>query len=282
MLKPRLALVLASSLPLTCALAAVPRMQSVEVQMLDRSPGKVAAQQDPKKGRLALLAQVVALQHTRAKDVARTVSRSLKLDRKRTDLVVIPHPDANALLLRGSKARISQALDEIARVDIQPAFEGNQAITKVVIIENGSATEIARTLNKFFNTQATDDLRIEPHAPNNMVLLRGTKNRVIDALDLIARLDMKPAARQAKPKWVILEHTRAAEVAATLIRFLDLASNTGPNRGLMIDADKGRNAIILRGTVEQTKQAIELIARIDWAAGKKPASKKPEKANKVR
>lgn len=279
MFQSAIAFVLAASLSLTCAVSAAPRVQSVDVHRAGGAPGQQAAQQDAKNRRLAPAVQVVALKHAQAKDVAEMVTRSMKLSRRRTDLVLLAHPDANALLLRGTKPMITQALDAIARVDVQPAFESNNAITKVIIIEHGSAAEIARTLNKFLATRATDDLRIEPHAPNNMVLLRGTKNRVIDALDLIAQLDMKPAAKQAKPKWVVLEHTKAAEVAATLIRFLDLSGNAGQNRGLMIDANKGRNAIILRGTAEQTKQAIELIARIDWAAGKKAApqeSKNPK------
>lgn len=271
MLKPTIALVLAASLPLTVANATDPLGPQVRVQRGVGATDQQEPRQGPKKARPSALAQVVFLEHTMANEVAKLLNRSLKLSRKRDDLVLIPHAEANSLLLRGTKARITEALDAIARVDVQAALEGVNAMTQIISLDYGSATEVAKTLNRFLDAKGSDDLRIEPHAPNNMLLVRGTKNRVKEALDLIARLDMKPAGRQVKPKWVVLEHTKATEVAATLIRFLDLANNAGPNRGLMVDANRERNAIVLHGTVEQTKQAIELIARIDWAAGKKAA-----------
>ena len=64
--------------------------------------------------------------------------------------------------------------------------------------------------------------------------------------------------------------TKAGEVAATLNRFLDLGQRDGPNRGFFIDANKPRNAVILRGTAKQVSEAMHLIARMDV---KTPATK---------
>jgi len=280
MLKSAAVVFFASVLPVTSAVASVPQGRVVEVQVSKKAASQKQGQ-DPTKAKPRVLVQVVPLEYTRATDLASTIKRQLRVpSRRRGGMVITPHIEANTLLLSGTKKQITEALDVIARVDVQPALHGAKATTQVVTLEYGSANEIAKTLNRFLETKDCDDLRIEPHAPNNMLLMRGTKERIKDALDLIAHLDRKPAKAKSKPKWVILEHTRAAEVVPTLIRFLDLAKNAGPNRGLMIDANKEHNAVVLRGTAEQTKQAIELIAQIDWAAGKKLVKKAGKKGSR--
>lgn len=280
MLKSAAVVIFASVVPVVSVVASTPQGRVVEVQTSKPAAPKNKAP-GPQEAKPTQLIQVVALQYTRASEVENVLKKQLGLrSRRRGGMVLTPHLEANALLLSGSKEQVTQALDAIARIDVEPALHSAKAITQIVTLEYGSATEVARTLNRFLETKDCDDLRIEPHAPNNMVLLRGTKERIKDALELIARLDAKPAKAKSKPKWVVLEHTRAAEVVPTLIRFLDLAKNAGPNRGLVIDANKERNAVVLRGTAEQTKQAIELIAQIDFAAGKKIGQK--AKGAKVR
>tara|TARA_R110002072_G_scaffold100429_6_gene221248 strand:+ start:60283 stop:61350 length:1068 start_codon:yes stop_codon:yes gene_type:complete len=281
-----LALVLAACLPTGTAWAAAPtppsaspqpanpqsaNRQSANPQPANRGTGK----QDPVATAKAQITEVIALEFAQASAVAKTVSRSLKLNRRSAGLVLIPHPSSNAILLRGSAKRIAEAKDLIARADVQPAFQMKGAMTQIVTIEHGKAQDIADTLNRFLQTSRSDDLRIEAHAPNNMLLLRGTKQRLLDSLELIAQLDRKPSKPQVAPRIVYLEHTKAGEVAATLNRFLDLGQRDGPNRGFFIDANKPRNAVILRGTAQQVSEAIDLIARMDVKTpGKKNQTKR--------
>lgn len=224
---------------------------------------KAKAKQAPKPAADADRTLVIALEFAQAPQVAKLLNRTMKLQRRDSDLVVIPHQGSNSVLLRGPAKRLETAKDLIARADVQPAFQKKGSVTQIVIIEHGKATAVADTLNRFLKTSRRDDLRIEAHAPNNMVLLRGTKARVADSLDLIAQLDRKPTKAQVEPRFVFLEHTKAATVAATLNRFLDLGEQSGPNRGFFIDANKPRNAIILRGTSQQVTEALNLIARLD-------------------
>lgn len=250
-----LALLLAASLPtsVTAATTAPPQAAAPEA----------STKQAPKPAAKANRTEVIALEFAHAPEVAKLLGRLLKLKRRNTDLVVIPHPGSNSVLLRGTANRLAQAKALIARADVQPAFQQKGSTTQFVIIEHGKAKDIADTLNRFLQTSNRDDLRIEAHAPNNMVLLRGTKTRIVDSLDLIAQLDRKPTKMQTEPRFVFLENTKAAEVAATLNRFLDLGTQSGPNRGFFIDANKARNAVILRGTSQQVAEALELIARLD-------------------
>jgi type II secretory pathway component GspD/PulD (secretin) len=257
-----LALVLATCIPATAASAATPTLRAAP-------QSKAHQHQAPKPAAKADTVQVIALEFAQASDVAKHLKREMKLGRRSSALMVVPHPGSNSLLLRGTDKYIAAANDLIARADLQPAFRKKGSMTQFVIIENGKAKDIADTLNRFLQTSSSSDLRIEAHAPNNMVLLRGTKSRIVDSLDLIAQLDRKPSKTQIAPQFVFLEHTKAAEVAATLNRFLDLSEQDGPNRGFFIDANKGRNAVILRGTAHQVREALDLIARLDIQAPSK-------------
>ena len=249
-----LALVLAVSLPASIAAAATATLPAAPQSTVNLNPSPT-----PKADNQ----EVIALEFAQARDVVRHLYRTMKLPRGTADFVAIPHPGSNSVLLRGTAKFITAAKDLIARADVQPAFQKKGSTTQLVIIEHGKSKDIASTLNRFLQTSHSNDLRIASYDPNNMVLLRGTKARIIESLNLIAQLDRKPTKQLAAPRIVYLEHTRATEIAATLNRFLELDDQNEPNRGFVIDANDSNNAVILRGASQQVSEVLDLIARLD-------------------
>jgi type II secretory pathway component GspD/PulD (secretin) len=249
-----LAFLFAVSLPATIAAAATATLPTAPQSTVNLDPSPAAKAENQ---------QVIALEFTQARDVVKHLNRMIKQPRGTAGFIAIPHPGSNSVLLRGTAKLITDAKDLIARADVQPAFRKEGSTTQFVIIEHGKSKDIASTLNRFLQTSLSNDLRIASYAPNNMVLLRGTKSRITESLNLIAQLDRKPTKQLAAPRIVYLEHTRATELAATLNRFLELDIENEPNRGFIIDANNSNNAVILRGTAQQVSEVLDLIARLD-------------------
>lgn len=249
-----LAFVFAVSLPTTIAAAASPMLAAVPQSTVNLDPSPAAKAENQ---------EVIALESAQARDVVRHLYRTMKRSQGTAGFVAIPHPGSNSVLLRGTAKIITAAKDLIARADAQSAFRKKGSTTQLVIIEHGKSKDIASTLNRFLQTSRSNDLRIASYAPNNMVLLRGTKARITESLNLIAQLDRKPTKQLAAPRIVYLEHTRATEIAATLNRLFELDEKNEPNRGFIIDANNSNNAVILRGAPQQVSEVFDLIARLD-------------------
>jgi general secretion pathway protein D len=190
--------------------------------------------------------EVVRLQHANADDLARqlvaamhgaetsgdNVSRHLQrvgagLSNLPSDMVVVPVPNANSVVVVGTPMQISQIREIIAKIDIETPVEFGRLNS--IFLKYMSAAEAAITLNDLLAKTAARDqvsrIAIEHNSANNALIIDASPQDFEIVRKLVADLDRMP--QQVMVEVIIAEVSMGEGVDLGV----ELATITAPSEG---------------------------------------------------
>lgn len=200
-----------------------------------------------------------------------------------------------ALLLQGYGPQVYAAYQLLKLVDI-PAEAPNSEV-RVVRLEHAAAEELEPLLNEILNDRnrgargagavpaqgvsgaeipgQTVALKILAHTPVNAIILSGSKDQLVDAQDLIAKLDVAVEVGGGDTSVMRLKNVLADDLQQTLSRFINedqaaenaaaagAAAGAGAqqrrSRKTVVIAHKESNSLLLSGTATKLAQLRKLI-----------------------
>ncbi len=199
--------------------------------------------------------EVIRLNHANADDLARQLIAAMKgaessgdnvarhlqrvgtgLSSLPSDMVVVPVPNANSIVLVGTPDQLSQTRDIIALVDIETPVEFGRLNS--IFLKYMSAEEAATTLNALLAKTAARDqvsrIAIEHNSANNALIVEASPQDFELVRNLVDDLDRMP--QQVMVEVVI------AEVSMEEGRDLgvELASIDGPEDGSSVVIGRNR------------------------------------------
>jgi len=197
-----------------------------------------------------------------------------------------------AFLLQGYGPQVNAAYQLLKLVDI-PAEAPDQEV-RVVRLEHAAAEELEQLLNEILNDRnrrgATPQagvtgadlqgnqvvqLKILAHTALNAIILSGNKDQLVDAQDLIARLDVPVEIAGGDTSVMRLKNVLSDDLQATLSRFInedqaaENAAATGAAQGAaaqqrrtrktVVISHKESNSLLMSGTATKLAQLKKLI-----------------------
>ncbi|HMO04355.1 MAG TPA: type II secretion system secretin GspD [Kiritimatiellia bacterium] len=199
--------------------------------------------------------EVIRLKHANAEDLARQLIAAMKgaessgdsvtrhLQRVGTgltslpsDMVVVPVPNANSIVLVGTPNQLSQTRDIIALVDIETPVEFGRLNS--IFLKYMSSEEAATTLNALLAKTAARDqvsrIAIEHNSANNALIIEASPQDFELVRNLVNELDRMP--QQVMVEVVIAEVSM--EEGQDL--GVELASIDGPESGSTVVVGRNR------------------------------------------
>jgi type II secretory pathway component GspD/PulD (secretin) len=169
----------------------------------------------------------------------------------------------NTVYVNGPPEKIGQAKTVLAKLDVpqypgQPKFATGQPLLKTYPITNGNAVEIAKNLQAMNKTSAI----VQISAPSNtQIMVYGLpEDHFRIARDLASAF---PPDSPPSTTTIGLSTLDATKVADTLKGMLGDIKTGAP----YVEADLGRNAIMVRGTPDQVKEVKSIINQLGEVAG---------------
>ncbi len=157
--------------------------------------------------------EVIRLKHANAEDLARQLIAAMKgtessgdsvtrhlqrvgtgLSSLPSDMVVVPVPNANSIVLVGTPNQLSQTVDIIALVDIETPVEFGRL--NAIFLKYMSSEEAATTLNALLAKTAARDqvsrIAIEHNSANNALIIEASPQDFELVRNLVNELDRMP------------------------------------------------------------------------------------------
>jgi general secretion pathway protein D len=203
----------------------------------------------------------------------------------------------SALLLQGFGPQVYAAVQLLKLVD-EPAEEPN-LVVQVVPLEHQAPEEIEPILTEVLESRsairqqvlqeqnsgsagsssARPQLKVVVHSSQKSLVLSGTQPQVIEALDLIARLDVPGEPIDASANVIRLKNVLAEDLEATLKQFMqeDNSAETAANsasgtagaaaarriRKTVINSHKESNSLLISAAGTKWKQVRALVESLD-------------------
>ncbi len=201
---------------------------------------------------------------------------------------------ARALLLQGFGPQVNAAYQVLRLVDKEP--EGPEQEIRVVRLDHATAEELEPMLTEVLEARqkaetaqqqvgasgaglqarAPSEIKIVPHMSLNALLLSGTHEQIVEAQDLIARLDIPYEAVDGDTHVITLRNVLAEDLRATLNQFIgdDLQAERTANAGqagttarqprrTVVVPHKESNSLLISGTASKYRQLARVIDELD-------------------
>ncbi|MEM7204747.1 MAG: secretin N-terminal domain-containing protein [Planctomycetota bacterium] len=198
---------------------------------------------------------------------------------------------AKALLLQGFGPQVYAAYQVLRLVDVPPdaadqevrvqrleyaAAEELEPILTEILESRAKAAQAVGPAGAELQAQPRSELKIVPHVSLNALLISGTRDQIIEAQELIARLDVPLDETDGDTHVVRLKNVMASELRETLHAFIqeDLtseqqaqagqtgASTRRPRRTVVIDHEAS-NSLLISGTASKFRELQRVIDELD-------------------
>ena len=153
--------------------------------------------------------------------------------------------------------------DAVDTVDSKHPGEGDQFVTRIIPVENVSASQLVPILRPLLPQQG----HLAAYPATNVLIASGTAANISRIVDLVRKVDY---ANEAEFELVALKHASAEEIARILSSLQQEEKKGGKastvDESLTILADSRTNAVILKGDKSQRQQYRNIIERLDTPA----------------
>ena len=196
-------------------------------------------------------------------DFGRSDPRAAMMAANRKAHFISSDDRTNRVLVTGPSDKIAQAEDILKNVDVrQPGqkeiMPGEPKLVSYPV-PAGTAAEMAKTLQDIYRTAPS--VRISAVGTSTVMVWAGPE----DQFDIAEHINGGTKVNQGTPAVIPLASLDATAVTKTLIgMFGDKATTTGAP---FIEADTGRNAIIVRGTLEQVNEVKAAVQALGESGG---------------
>jgi general secretion pathway protein D len=169
---------------------------------------------------------------------------------------VIPEPEAK-----------SYGMQTYTNNNSQTSEYGNQIITKIFVIQNGLATQIATAIRPFVSNNNI----VSVYPVNNTIVVSDYSNNMTRITKIINKLTSISTTSLDKPLVITLQNSIAGDIAQTLRSFVGSSgsSNTsgteGPSVNISIDPDSN-SLILTSGSTSKLQELQELALALDKRA----------------
>ena len=199
------------------------------------------------------IVEIIKIQHGNLSEVVENI-RTLY-----SDLIVQTVTNNDQVILKGNESTINEAKDLIKKIDVpgkeeveekeeQEAAEQQtvEEITEIVKVENISPDELMNKINNVY-----PDLKMTYEEINQQLIIRGTEEKVQNALKLVDRFDQ-------------LEEKRTEIVSVDYVEMENVSSIVQDNiPEVQLSTNSMTREIVVSGKVNDVERAVNLIKNID-------------------
>lgn len=235
-----------------------------------------------------LVFKVVQLKNARVNEVATTIKTIVDEMRWETmwgqqgqdkvEVRVETNARTNSVVLVGRGEAIATAERVIQALDLPD--EARAALTiKSVKVKSADVAALRTVLQRAFTTPGwstwrgpdPEALTIEIDRAQRSLILVGKAERVTQAAEYVAQLDVGPEGGSSRVEAITLQHARADRAANSLRQFFsDRARAQGVDAsGVSVVGSQDGNVVIVSGDDESLKMMRDLVAQIDQPEGGK-------------
>jgi general secretion pathway protein D len=201
--------------------------------------------------------------------------------------------NARALLVRGFGPQVYAAQQILKLLDVEPETTDEQF--RVVRLEYQSAEELELILTEILNARARraaqqpagvtggeivqpqrGEMKILAHSTLNALLLSGSADQVMEAQDLIAKLDTPVELADGSANVVRLKNVLAEDLRQTLQQFIDAdqqaeqqaqaqqgGTQTRRPRRTVVVAHRDSNSLLISGSRTKFEEMLSMIDELD-------------------
>lgn len=215
------------------------------------------------------LVRTFILQHARAKMVAERIqdlfsqgivrpsaAGETEQQKRRDRVAIVADERANALIVSASRQNFSIIERLIQEMDVLD-FGRLRGMTQIFEVQHGDVVRMAEMLTRLFEgiakQQDTQDVFVPPTIiaddRSNTLIVSGSKDALMRAADLIARLDRRPVSPSAEFRVYSLRHGSAATLAPLIQDLFDKRTEGGAETPtgvpIYVQADPASNSLIV-------------------------------------
>ena len=211
--------------------------------------------------------QVVPLKGGKANEMANLMRNLFSQQQARrgqppvnSSLRIEPDPSGNSLIISASPgdwAAIQEVLKKV-QANIPASAVVSAPVTRLVIIKNGKASELAQMLGGLYSRQRAVPAIIVPSDRSNTLLVSATPEDQTEISELLKTLDA-PSDQRQDVQIISLTGSDAAKLVET-IRAMIPPDQQGK---VQITADVISNSVLLRAPASEQKLLAELISKLD-------------------
>lgn len=231
---------------------AVGLIDRVDFPKVETEAEKTAETEKQKKAEDVV--EIVKIQHGNLNEVVENIKALY------TDLIVQTATNNNQVILKGKESTIKEAKDLISKIDVPDEEETAEAkdgeeqkeeqevkeTTEIVKVDNISPDELIKKINNVY-----PDLKMSYEKINQQLIIRGTEDKVQDALTLADRFDKEEEKRTEIISIDYVEMENVSSVVQDNIPEVQLSTNSMTKE------------IIVSGKVADVERAVNLIQNID-------------------
>ncbi|MFP4104932.1 MAG: secretin N-terminal domain-containing protein [Phycisphaerae bacterium] len=198
-------------------------------------------------------------------------------------LTITAEGSSNTLIIRGQSVEVDKILAMARKLDL--AAQQAVAVVKMYPVKNADVPTVVSTLEQIFtdgagsrrrqwwqrgsdSSQARTVILGDQQASKIVVSAQADKHK--DIAEMIAKLDEAASADEVLVRVYKIRYADAAGMAQALNQTINKAAarGRGPAEGakIRIAADRGSNALIVRGTKKDQSEVAKLVAEMDMPA----------------
>lgn len=208
--------------------------------------------------------EAVALTTARAGDVAVALRAALP---QTVAITITPVARSNTLLLTGSDESIALAVDQIKKIDTEPAR--SPVVFKRFALANALAEDLGWTINQMVRSRPRQPGEPVPSVDwsrtENTLMVSATADEIEAVEQMVKELDV-PAASPRKIEFVKMQFAKAEAVAAALRVFFGpfaAAAETPGARNVTIVADTASNSLVIHAGPQELENVKALLGTLD-------------------
>jgi type II secretion system protein D len=208
--------------------------------------------------------EAVPLTTARATDVAAALRAALP---QTVAITITPVARSNTLLLTGSDEAIALAVEQVRKIDTEPAR--SPMVFRRFALENALAEDVAWTINQMMRSRPRQQGEPAPAVDwsrtENTLMVSASADEIESIAQMVRELDV-PAPSPRRIEFVRMRFAKAEAVAAALRMFYGpfaSAAQTPGARNVTIVADPASNSLVIHAGAAELEGVRSLLDTLD-------------------